>query len=140
MPRIPREKGLDSTLALAGDPYRFISNRCRRHRSDLFETRLLLRKTICMTGPEAARLFYDPSRFVRRGATPKAIQKTLLGEGGVQGLDDGAHRHRKQMFMSLMAPKRIEQLIQLTGAEWRSAYASGNRCTRSCSTRSSTSC
>ncbi|MBL8580176.1 MAG: cytochrome P450 [Mesorhizobium sp.] len=119
MPRIPREKGLDSTLALAGDPYRFISNRCRRYRSDLFETRLLLRKTICMTGPEAARLFYDPSRFVRCSATPRAIQKTLLGEGGVQGLDDGAHRHRKQMFMSLMAPERIEQLIELTGAEWR---------------------
>lgn len=42
-----------------------------------------------MTGPEAVRLFYDPRRFVRRSATPKAIQKTLLGEGGVQGLDDG---------------------------------------------------
>ena len=72
-----------------------------------------------MTGPEAARLFYDPSRFVRRSATPRAIQKTLLGEGGVQGLDNGAHLHRKQMFMSLMAPERIEQLIELTGAEWR---------------------
>lgn len=119
MPRIPRDRSLDSTIALIGDPYRFISNRCRRHQSDLFETRLLLRKTICMTGSEAARLFYDPSRFVRRGAMPKAIQRTLLGVGGVQGLDDEAHRHRKQMFMSLMTPKRIEQLVQLTAAEWQ---------------------
>ncbi|CEJ16010.1 Fatty-acid peroxygenase [bacterium YEK0313] len=119
MPRIPRDRSLDSTIALMGDPYRFIWNRSRRYRSDLFETRLLLRKTICMTGPEAAQLFYDPSRFVRTGAMPKAIQKTLLGVGGVQGLDDDAHRHRKQMFMSLMTPERIEQLIQLTAAEWQ---------------------
>ncbi len=119
MLQVPRDKGLDSTLALIRDPYRFISNRCRRYRSDLFETRLLLRKTICMTGPEAARLFYDPSRFERRGAMPKAIQKTLLGVGGVQGLDGGAHHHRKQMFMSLMTPERIEQLAQLTAAEWQ---------------------
>ncbi|WP_011578671.1 MULTISPECIES: cytochrome P450 [Chelativorans] len=119
MPRIPRDRSLDSTIALMGDPYRFISNRSRRYRSDLFETRLLLRKTICMTGPEAAQLFYDPSRFVRTGAMPKAIQKTLLGVGGVQGLDDDAHRHRKQMFMSLMTPERIEQLVQLTAAEWQ---------------------
>lgn len=50
---------------------------------------------------------------------PRAIQKTLLGVGGVQGLDDGAHRHRKQMFMSLMTPERIQQLVQLTAAEWQ---------------------
>ncbi|ABF54262.1 cytochrome P450 [Sphingopyxis alaskensis] len=119
MSRIPRDKSLDSTIALMGDPYRFISNRCRRYRSDLFETRLLLRKTICMTGPEAARLFYDQSRFARHGAMPKAIQKTLLGVGGVQGLDEGAHRHRKQMFMSLMTPEGIEKLVRLTSAEWQ---------------------
>ena len=81
MPLIPRDNSLDASLALLSDPYRFISNRCRRYRSDLFETRLLLRKTMCMTGPEAAQLFYDPSRFARRGAMPKAIQRTLLGEG-----------------------------------------------------------
>ena len=71
-----------------------------------------------MTGPDATRLFYDSSRFVRRGAMPKGIQKTLLGQGGIQGLDDGAHRHRKQMFMSLMTTERIEELLQLTAAEW----------------------
>ncbi|XNO42114.1 cytochrome P450 (plasmid) [Sinorhizobium meliloti] len=118
MPNIPREKSLDSTLALMGDPYRFISSRCRRYRSDLFETRLMFQKAICMTGSEAAALFYDSSRFVRLGAMPKGVQKTLLGEGGVQGLDDMAHRHRKQMFMSLMTPARIEQLVQLAAAEW----------------------
>ena len=47
------------------------------------------------------------------------IQKTLLGRGGVQGLDDAAHRHRKQMFMSLMTPERIEGLLATTAAEWQ---------------------
>tara|TARA_R100001369_G_scaffold49810_2_gene76568 strand:+ start:243 stop:476 length:234 start_codon:yes stop_codon:yes gene_type:complete len=65
-----------------------------------------------MSGPEAARLFYDSSRFMRHGAMPKAIQKTLLGQGGVQGLDDEAHRHRKQPFMTPMTHECIEHLLQ----------------------------
>lgn len=119
MARIPRDRSFDATWALIRDPYRFISKRCRRHGSDVFETRLLLQKTICMSGPEAAEVFYDHSRFVRLCAMPKAIQKTLLGEGGVQGLDDEAHRHRKQMFMSVLTPERIEQLVRVTAAEWQ---------------------
>lgn len=119
MPQVPRGKEFDGTLAFIRDPYRFISIRCRDLQSDLFETRLRLRKTICMLGPEAAQLFYDPGKFVRRGAMPLRIQKTLLGQGGVQGLDDEAHRHRKQMFMSLMSPERIEQLAQATAREWQ---------------------
>jgi fatty-acid peroxygenase len=119
MPQLPRDNRLDATLALLKDPYRFISRQCRAHGADLFETRLMLRKTICMTGPEAARLFYDQSRFKRQGAMIGRIQKTLLGRGGVQGLDDAAHRHRKQMFMSLMTPERIEGLIATTAEEWQ---------------------
>lgn len=119
MPQIPRDPSFDGTLALIRDPYRFIARRCQQHESDLFETRLLLQKTICMTGPEAARLFYDASRFERRDAMPMAIKKTLLGEGGVQGLDGEAHRHRKQMFMSLMTPERIDALVQQAGMEWQ---------------------
>lgn len=119
MPQIPRDKNLDSTLALIRDPYRFIAKRCQRYRSDLFETRLLLRKAICMTGPEAAELFYDPSRLVRRGAPPARIQVTLFGKGGVQDLDGEAHRRRKQMFMSLMTPEQIGRLAETTAGAWR---------------------
>ena len=122
MLEIPRDKNLDSTLALFLDPYEFISKRCRHYDSDIFETRLLLQKTICMTGPEAAELFYQPDRFVRQDATPGRIQKTLFGQGGVQGLDDEAHRHRKHMFMSLMTPESIDNLKELT-AYWLQVYA-----------------
>lgn len=120
MHRIPRDKGLDSTLALLHNPYRFIARRCRLHGSDLFETRLLLRKTLCMSGAEAARLFYDPERFVRHGAMPPRLQKTLFGVGGVQGLDGEAHRHRKHMFVALlMDAERVAQLVEAVRGEWR---------------------
>lgn len=119
VPRMPRDEDFDSTLALLRDPYGLISKRCRHHGTDLFETRLLLRRTICMTGPEAAELFYDQDRFSRRGAAPGRVQKTLFGRGGVQGLDDEAHRHRKQMFMVLMTPERIQHLGELSAEQWR---------------------
>ncbi|MEZ4617628.1 MAG: hypothetical protein R2867_19235 [Caldilineaceae bacterium] len=104
MKSIPQDETFDSTLALLREGYLFISNRCRRYGSDLFVTRLMLQKTICLQGEEAARLFYDPARFERADAMPDRIKQTLFGYGGVQGLDDAAHRHRKAMLMSLMTP------------------------------------
>src|SRR3546814_8326911 len=122
MPPIPHDLSFDSTFALLLDPYGFISKRCRRYGADLFQTRLLLRPTICMTGPEAAELFYRQDLFARRGATPGRIQKTLLGQGGVQGLDGEAHRHRKQIFMSLMTPRSEEHTSELQSL-MRNSYA-----------------
>ena len=90
MPRIPRDKSLDSTLALLRDPYGFIASRCRRYGADLFQTRLMLRRTICMTGPDAAELFYDPGRFIRRGTPLSRVENALFGRGDVHGLDGEA--------------------------------------------------
>jgi fatty-acid peroxygenase len=118
MPDIPRDS-FDGTLALARDPYRFIGERCRRHGGDLFRTRILLRDTVCMTGPRAAALFYTSEHLIRAGAAPERVQKTLFGVGGVQGLDGEAHRHRKRMFMMLMAPDRIAALARLSLEAWR---------------------
>lgn len=119
MSRIPRDESIDGTLGLIRDPYGFVQKRCQRYGADLFETRLLLRRTICMTGPEAAQLFYDPDRFRRRGAMPGRVRRTLLGVGGVQGMDGEAHRHRKHMFMSLMTPERIAALGELAADQLR---------------------
>jgi len=119
--RIPRDARFDATLAALRDPYRYISRRALELGSDLFETRLLLRRTLCMTGREAAQLFYDPQRFKRDGASPPAVQKTLFGEGGVQGLDGAEHAQRKQLFLSLMTPERIAELVEISSGEWRSA-------------------
>lgn len=121
---IPRASDFDSTVVLLRDGYNFGLNNYRRLQSDIFETRLLLQKTLCMGGEEAARVFYDNERFCRSGAMPARVQKTLLGQGGVQGLDDAAHRHRKHMFVALlMTPERIAQLADDTAAQWRIAAA-----------------
>ncbi len=120
MSHIPRDRSLDSTLFFLLDGYNFISKRCQRYDSDIFITRLLLQENICMQGEEAAKIFYDTDRFLRKGAMPKRAQKTLLGEGGVQGLDGDEHRQRKQMLMSLMTDDRIKQLAAITASVWRS--------------------
>lgn len=121
VPEIPRDHRLDSSLAFARNPYDFISSECRRRGTDLFQTRLMLRKTIGMYGKEAAELFYDPERFIRRGAMPMRIRKTLVGRGGVQGLDGDTHRHRKQMFISLVSDERVAALVAETENRWRRA-------------------
>lgn len=100
----------DESLAFRRDPYHFIAKRCRQAASDIYETRLFLRKTTCMTGRAAAQLFYDGEHFARHGAAPEPLQKTLLGVGGVQTLDGAAHQHRKAMFLALMLPARIQAL------------------------------
>jgi fatty-acid peroxygenase len=122
---IPRAPQFDSTLSLVSDGYEHILNTCKALETDVYEGRLLLQKTIFMMGEEAARLFYDNAKFQRQGAMPGRIQKTLLGVGGVQGLDDAAHRHRKHLFVQqLMPAERIEALAQLTQAALREAASS----------------
>ena len=59
-------------------------------------------------GEEAARKFYNPANFKREGAMPKPVLKTLFGEDGVQTLDGKEHHHRKNYFMDLMTPDRME--------------------------------
>ena len=122
---IPKEQAPDSTVQLLLDPYRFIGRRCRHHRADLFETRVLLEKTICMTGRDAARLVYDPARFQREGAAPARLQKTLFGRGGIQGLDGARHRRRKRLFLSLLGGHdrlRAEAVADKVG-DWLQIYA-----------------
>lgn len=110
MTQLPRDPHVDSTLALLRQPYDYISTRSRELGSDVFETRLMLRKTICMTGREAAQLFYDPHRFQRKHAAPLRLQQSLLGTRGVQTTDDEVHAHRKRMFLELLAPERLAAL------------------------------
>lgn len=113
---------------LAG--YEFVSRRCARYGSDVFETRLLGERTVCLRGAEGARVFYDSDRFRRAGAVPARVQKTLLGVGGVQGLDDEMHRRRKALFMSLMSPGEVARLGDLVAGLWRSRLQDWERAER----------
>lgn len=114
-------RSVDSTLALLRDPYRFVSRRAAELGEPVFETRLLLRPTTCMTGAAAAGVFYDPARFQRAGAAPPPLQKTLFGQGGVQGLDGEHHRQRKAMFLHINHPDRVEALAEVVTRQWRTS-------------------
>lgn len=118
---IARDRAPESTLALLREGYVFATRRFVRYGTDLFETRLLLHRTICMRGRAAAELFYNADRFARHGAIPRRGRRTLVGEGGVQGLDGEAHRRRKAMLMSVMTPQHIGDLADRFAAEWEAA-------------------
>lgn len=119
MAKIPHDKSLDSTLAVMQDGYAFIQKICNQNNSDIVKIRLMGKPAICMHGEEAAAIFYDPERFIRKGAIPKRVQKTLLGENGIQTLDNAVHRQRKEMFMSLMSRANIEHLLALVQEQWQ---------------------
>lgn len=119
MRKIPWAGRLDSTLPiLTADGYDYIRNVCARLKTDIFETRLMLQKAICIKGAEATELFYDNDRFIRHGAVPARILNTLLGRGGVHSLDDEAHRHRKRMFMSLMTDDNLSRMEKISSEVW----------------------
>src|SRR5699024_8860793 len=65
-------------------------------------------------------------RFRRSDAAPARVQKTLFGEGGVQGLDGEAHKNRKAMFMSLMDNKAMDEIEDLTEKYWHEFFREVN--------------
>jgi len=119
---LPQVRNFDSTISFIRFPYEYISKKSQQMGSDVFMTRFLLRPTIFMIGKEAAELFYDENKFIRKKAMPGRIKRTLLGNGGVQGLDDKEHKHRKQMFIDLLSGKRIDQLAKIN-SKWWEIYA-----------------
>lgn len=120
---IPTDPGRDHTMDLLRAGYLFISEGCQRHQATVFQTRLLLQPTICMQGQKAVELLYDETLFQRTGAAPQPMQATLLGKGGVQGLDGDAHKHRKKMFMSLMTRESLGRMQELVLEECGWAFS-----------------
>lgn len=119
--KMPQEDGVDHSLSLIREGYMYILNKRRSFNSDIFETRLLGKKAICMGGKEAAELFYDPDKFKRKDAAPNRAIQTLFGKNGVQALDGEAHKRRKEMFMSIMSPDELKRLNDITKKQWELA-------------------
>ena len=115
---MPKEDGIDHSIALLKEGYHFILNRSEKLRSNVFETRLLGKKAICMIGEEAAQIFYDPQKFQRKDAAPNRVVQTLFGKKSVQTLDDEEHRSRKEMLMSVMTEEHLNHLLELTEMQW----------------------
>lgn len=103
--------------------YTYIQNRTISFNSDLFEADFLGTKVICISGEEAARLFYDNSKFYRHGVAPSRIEKTLIGEGAIHTLDDIEHAHRKSMFSAILNSSNVNTLLLNIQAAWQSKIA-----------------
>ena len=117
---IPREPGVDHTLSLLREGYRFIGERCQAYGSDIFETRLMMSRVFCARGEDAARMFYEPGRFTRRGALPPNALMLLQDYGSAMMQDGAAHQHRKRMLLALLNRQAGERLTQLAAEQWRS--------------------
>ncbi|MEE3918234.1 hypothetical protein V2I01_05090 [Micromonospora sp. BRA006-A] len=134
MSTMPSDRSPDSTLAFLREGYRFVGSRCDRLGSDVFQTRLLLEPTICLRGREAAGLFYDEERFVRRGAMRMRGQRTLTGVGGVQGSTTGRPTWSRgdvhvDHDAGLGPPSR-----EIFDEQWRPGSPTGPKAARWCST------
>ena len=119
---VPQAPGFDNTVALLSEGYRFIGNRCDELGSDIFSTRLMLQRVVCMRGEAASRMFYQPGRFTRRRAIPPNALGLLQGAGSAQVLDGDMHHVRKAMMMSLQTPDSRARLVALAEAEWRARF------------------
>ena len=115
---VPVVPGWDHSLRFLADPYRFISRECHRLGSEVVQARLMLQPTLCLTGPRAAQLFYDKSRFRRAGAAPEPVRATLFSKGGVQSLDGAEHLLRKRFFLSACAAAPTAALVAQALEQW----------------------
>ncbi|GAA0765875.1 cytochrome P450 [Clostridium subterminale] len=118
---VKQDKNIDSSIALSQEGYMFIKNKIDQYKTDVFETRLLGKKVICISGEEGAKIFYDQELFQKNGALPKRVQKTLFGVDAIQTMDGEEHLHRKQLFMSLMTPLHGKQLAKLVLENWEAS-------------------
>jgi fatty-acid peroxygenase len=120
--KIPKDTGIDNSFHLLKEGFLFIPNRMSTLGTNIFQTRLLGgQKVICISGEEAAEIFYDHTLFKRKGVAPNRIKESLFGQGGVQGMDGAAHKHRKKLFMSLMTPESIREICQIAEEQWEMA-------------------
>ncbi|WP_455539196.1 cytochrome P450 [Terrisporobacter sp.] len=111
------DNSLDSTLDLLKEGYLFIPNRVDLFNSDIFETHIMGQKAVCITGRKAAKIFYNPKLFKRKGVAPKRIEKTLFGENAIQGKDGVKHLKRKLLFMDILSQENEEKVANLVREE-----------------------
>jgi len=109
------------TIGILYDGYDHFRKKFSESEKDIIEAHFLFKKIIVLKGVEAAKIFYDHTKFKRNGATPKRFQKTLFGEGGVQGLDAQAHTRRKKLFMQVMSAQALKKIEKIFKEDLRNA-------------------
>ncbi|MDY7084333.1 MAG: cytochrome P450 [Actinomycetota bacterium] len=106
---------LDQTLAFATLGYAWLPDLRRRHHGQPVPMRFGGQPAVAISGPDAARFFYEHGNLERHTALPAPVVDTLFGRG-VHTLDDEAHRARKALFVALlMHSDGIDTLASLAG-------------------------
>jgi len=108
----------DRTATLRRTGHRFSGWLRRRTSGAATRLRPLTHRPLVLRGREGVDLFYDTERVARREATPSAIARTLYGDGAVHTLDGAAHRHRKQLFLDVTAPRLVSELGDRVSEKW----------------------
>ena len=117
----------DETLALRAEGYDFLPARGLRRGRRWFETRLMLRRAVALSGGDAPEVLYAPDRFTRVGALPPTTLRLLQGPGSVNQLDGTAHRRRKAAFLELLDDAAVEEVTLRFTAALRRRLRPGRR-------------
>nr|WP_296076870.1 cytochrome P450 [uncultured Actinoplanes sp.] len=112
---------LDQTLAAAAKGYAWLPDLRRKHHGRPFVVRIAGRRAVGISGPDAARFFYEPGNLERRDAIPLPVVDTLFGRGAVHTLDGQAHAVRKALFVALLMDDGIDTLAKLAGERFDEA-------------------
>ncbi len=115
--KIPRDPRPESTIALLREGYEFIGNGVQKLRSPIFESRILLQRTYCLQGHDAAAMFYESPHLSRVNAAPRMLIRTLFGSQAIQGLDGPSHKRRKALFLDLLSGEPAAKLTHRVEAE-----------------------
>ena len=117
---IPRDRGMDNTVKALKKGYTYIPElRERLNSNDIVATRVLGgKKTVIISGKDAAELFYDNDKIERQGTLPPRVVKTLFGKGAIHTTTGKTHIDRKALFMSIMTEENLSYLRELTRLEW----------------------
>jgi fatty-acid peroxygenase len=115
---------LDQSVPLLLKGYGWLPDLRRANPDDVVRTRVMGQRAIGLCGPDAARFFYDEDHVQRHTAIPGPVQSTLFGHGAVHTLDGEPHRHRKDLFLSLLTDGNVRYLVEHTTAAWDDVIAS----------------
>ncbi|MBL7260436.1 cytochrome P450 [Paractinoplanes lichenicola] len=106
---------LDQTLAFGTKGYAWLPDLRRRSHGRPVPMRFGGQPAVAISGPDAARFFYDRGHLERHTALPAPVVDTLFGRG-VHTLDGEAHRTRKALFVELlMHEDGVDTLASLAG-------------------------
>ncbi len=103
---------IGETLAFVKDSFAFFAERREKH-GPVFRTRLLGEPVICLMGPDAVSLFYDPRYFTRVDASLPQLRE-LLHPDAIPFLDQSpAHAVRRELLLQAFTPEALAGYVPL---------------------------